>query len=176
MKRTDLVELHLYGRYNWSGLQYGSPFRWPCKTKDDFLHKGQHVSRKQHMIQAKFIYIVIGTRFLYSENLLFWIVTARLNVWQLASRPMPSGMVLKMWKVDRWLWPLRCGRSATVGVSVVSVASFKYDSGLKRLLKAFTLIQIYLRLLIYGFRPKVDFQTSGSIRVWPRLRTSGSLY
>ncbi|KAG2307674.1 hypothetical protein Bca52824_027422 [Brassica carinata] len=36
--------------------------------------------------------------------------------------------------------------------------------------------QIILVLLIYGLRPRVDFLTSGSIRVWPSLRTSGSLY
>ncbi|KAG5375327.1 hypothetical protein IGI04_039923 [Brassica rapa subsp. trilocularis] len=36
--------------------------------------------------------------------------------------------------------------------------------------------RIILVILIYGLRPRVDYLTSGSIRVCRRLRSSGSLY
>ncbi|KAL0730681.1 hypothetical protein Bca4012_026775 [Brassica carinata] len=36
--------------------------------------------------------------------------------------------------------------------------------------------QIILVMLIYGLRLKVEFRTSGSLCVFPRLSTSGSLY
>uniref|UniRef100_M4DDY1 Uncharacterized protein n=1 Tax=Brassica campestris TaxID=3711 RepID=M4DDY1_BRACM len=36
--------------------------------------------------------------------------------------------------------------------------------------------QVILVLLIYGLRPRVDYLTSGSIRVYQRLRSSRSLY